>query len=69
MSQQRVADAVGVTNQYVSAIELGKHGLSDKMKISLAEIFCVSSNKIFQLECEYQAERTATLQAQGTSSS
>jgi putative transcriptional regulator len=48
MSQQALADAIGVTRQTVYAIEKGKYSPSLEVAFKIAETFSVSLDKVFQ---------------------
>ena len=49
MTQQELADRVGVTRQTVLAIEKGNYTPSVALALSLAEVFGVSVETLFQL--------------------
>ena len=53
MSQQALADAIGVTRQTVFAIEKGKYSPSLEVAFKIAETFSVTLDKVFQ----YQGQR------------
>jgi putative transcriptional regulator len=48
MTQQALADAVGVTRQTVFAIEKGKYSPSLEVAFKIADVFSVSLDKAFQ---------------------
>ena len=48
MSQQALADAIGVTRQTVFAIEKGKYSPSLEVAFRIAETFSVPLDKVFQ---------------------
>lgn len=50
MSQQQLADKVGVSRQTINAIELEKYVPSATVIMKIAVIFCKSVDNIFQLE-------------------
>jgi len=50
MTQQALADAVGVTRQTVFAIEKGKYSPSLEVAFKIAETFGVTLDKVFQYE-------------------
>jgi putative transcriptional regulator len=54
MTQQQLADKVGVTRQTIIAIEAGKYAPSLPLAFRLARTFGVSVEDVFQ----YQAEDT-----------
>ena len=49
MTQQELADRVGVTRQTILSIEKGKYTPSVALALSLAEIFDTSVETLFQL--------------------
>lgn len=49
MTQQSLADRVGVTRQTILSIEKGKYTPSVALALSLAEVFEVSVETLFQL--------------------
>ena len=49
MTQQELADRVGVTRQTVLSIEKGKYTPSVALALGLAEIFDVSVETLFQM--------------------
>jgi len=49
MTQQELADRVGVTRQTILSIEKGKYTPSVALALCLAEVFGVSVEKLFQL--------------------
>ena len=52
MSQQKLADAVGVTRQTINAIEAGKYLPSLGLAFKIARTFGVSVEEVFQCEDE-----------------
>ena len=52
MTQQELADKLGVTRQTILAIEKGKFNPSTKLALQIAQIFGVSLEEIFYLEGE-----------------
>ena len=48
MTQQELADRIGVTRQTVNAIELGKYSPSLEVAFQIAEVFGVPLDKVFQ---------------------
>lgn len=48
MSQQALADAIGVTRQTVFAIEKGKYSPSLEVAFKIAETFSVTLDEVFQ---------------------
>jgi putative transcriptional regulator len=48
MTQQALADAVGVTRQTVFAIEKSKYSPSLEVAFKIADVFSVSLDKVFQ---------------------
>lgn len=50
MSQQSLADAIGVTRQTVFAIEKGKYSPSLEVAFKIAEAFSVSLDEVFQYQ-------------------
>jgi len=53
MTQQDLADRIGVTRQTVNAIELGKYSPSLEVAFRIAEVFAVPLDRVF----EYGAKR------------
>lgn len=49
MTQQELADRVGVTRQTILSIEKGKYTPSVALALGLAEVFGVSVETLFQL--------------------
>jgi putative transcriptional regulator len=49
MTQQELADRVGVTRQTILSIEKGKYTPSVALALCLAEVFGVSVETLFQL--------------------
>jgi putative transcriptional regulator len=56
MTQQELADKIGVTRQTVNAIELGKYSPSLEVAFRIAAVFRVPLDKVFQ----YDGDRTAS---------
>ena len=52
MTQQELADKVGVTRQTIYAIETGKFNPSVKLALLIAQTFHVSLEEVFYLEGE-----------------
>ena len=50
MSQQALADAIGVTRQTVFAIEKGKYSPSLEVAFKIAETFSVPLDEVFQYQ-------------------
>ena len=48
ITQQELADQIGVTHQTVNAIELGKYSPSLEVAFQIAEVFDVPLDKVFQ---------------------
>jgi putative transcriptional regulator len=48
MTQQALADRIGVTRQTVNAIELGKYSPTLEAAFLIAEVFRVPLEKVFQ---------------------
>jgi len=48
MTQQALADAVGVTRQTVFAIEKSKYSPSLEVAFKIADVFSVNLDKVFQ---------------------
>jgi putative transcriptional regulator len=48
MTQQALADKIGVTRQTVNAIELGKYSPSLDVAFRIATVFGVSLDQVFQ---------------------
>ena len=48
MTQQELADRIGVTRQTVNAIELGKYSPSLEIAFKIAEVFNVPLDEVFQ---------------------
>ena len=56
MTQQELADRIGVTRQTVNAIELGKYSPSLEVAFRIAAVFRVPLDQVFQ----YDRDRTAS---------
>ena len=52
MTQQELAERLGVTRQTILAIEKGKFNPSTKLALQIARIFRISVEEIFYLEGE-----------------
>lgn len=50
MTQQALADRIGVTRQTVNAIELGKYSPTLEVAFRIAAVFGVSIDDVFQFE-------------------
>ena len=50
MTQQQLAERVGVTRQTVNAIELAKYSPSLEMAFRIAEVFDVPLDEVFEYE-------------------
>jgi putative transcriptional regulator len=50
MTQQELADAIGVTRQTVIAIELDKYSPSLEVAFRIARVFAVPLEQVFQYE-------------------
>ena len=50
ITQQQLADSVGVSRQTINAMELGKYVPSTLLALKIARSFETSVEKIFQLE-------------------
>ena len=50
MTQQQLAEAIGVSRQTINAIESGKYGPSTLLSLKISEIFGKTVNEIFMLE-------------------
>lgn len=50
MTQQELADLIGVTRQTVNAIELGKYSPSLEVAFQIAAAFKVPLDQVFQYE-------------------
>jgi len=50
MTQQALADRIGVTRQTVNAIELGKYSPTLEVAFLIAEVFRVPLEKVFQYQ-------------------
>lgn len=48
MTQQQLADLIGVTRQTVNAIELGKYSPSLEVAFRIATVFSVPIDQVFQ---------------------
>ena len=52
MSQQELADVLGVSRQTINAIEKGKFNPSTVLALKISAVFNLSVNDIFELEAE-----------------
>ena len=52
MTQQALADRIGVTRQTVNAIELGKYSPSLEVAFRIAAVFGASLDEVFQHEAK-----------------
>ncbi len=52
MTQQELADRVGVTRQTILSIEGGRYNPSVCLELRLAETFCVAVEVLFEIEGE-----------------
>lgn len=50
ITQQELADRVGVSRQTINAMELGKYIPSTALSLKISEVFGKTVNGIFQLE-------------------
>jgi putative transcriptional regulator len=50
MTQQELADRIGVTRQTVNAIELGKYSPSLEVAFQIAAVFNLPLDQVFQYE-------------------
>jgi len=50
MTQQELADTIGVTRQTVNAIELGKYSPSLEVAFRIADVFGLPLDQVFQYE-------------------
>ena len=57
MSQQALADRIGVTRQTVNAIELGKYSPSLEVAFRIADVFGVALERVFQYGRKDKASR------------
>ena len=54
MTQQELADRIGVTRQTVNAIELGKYSPSLEVAFRIARVFDVPLEEAFSYETHYK---------------
>ena len=52
MTQQHLADKVGVSRQTINSIEAGRYVPSTVLAIKISEVFQTTVNEIFKLEKE-----------------
>jgi putative transcriptional regulator len=57
MTQQELADKIGVTRQTVNAIELGKYSPSLEVAFRIADVFGVPLDQVFQYEMKHGVKR------------
>lgn len=57
MSQQRLAELIGVTRQTVIAIEAGKYSPSLEVAFRIAEVFGVPLEQVFQYQPQQAKQR------------
>ena len=57
MTQQALADRIGVTRQTVNAIELGKYSPSLEVAFRIADVFGVALERVFQYGRKNTASR------------
>jgi putative transcriptional regulator len=57
MTQQQLADRIGVTRQTVIAIEQGRYSPSLEVAFKIARVFGVPLEKVFQYEEEARERR------------
>lgn len=50
MTQQQLAEAIGVSRQTINAIESGKYVPSTLLALKISELFGKTVNEIFRLE-------------------
>ena len=65
MTQQQLAQRIGVTRQTVNAIELGKYSPSLEVAFRIAAVFGVALEEVFQFEAADEYAQTQQ-QAQET---
>lgn len=58
MTQQQLAEAIGVSRQTINAIESGKYVPSTLLSLKISEIFGKTVNEIFMLEESTDKEKT-----------
>ena len=52
MTQQQLAERVGVSRQTINSIEAGRYVPSTVLSIKISEVFTATVNDIFKLETE-----------------
>ena len=57
MTQQQLAEHIGVTRQTVNAIELGKYSPSLEVAFRIADVFGVALEQVFQYEAKRGVKR------------
>jgi putative transcriptional regulator len=65
MTQQQLAERIGVTRQTVNAIELGKYSPSLEVAFRIAAVFSVPLDQVFQYENNQPAARSRSKAAKG----
>jgi putative transcriptional regulator len=63
MTQQALADHVGVTRQTINAIEGGKYSPSLEVALRIARVFGVGVEEVFQYLAADGSEKSADLRA------
>lgn len=56
MTQQELADRVGVTRQTIVSIEKGNYNPSVELALRLAKVFGTSVESLFQLDASEEAQ-------------
>ena len=51
ITQGQLADMTGVSRQTINAIELGKYTPSTVLALKMSQIFNITVNELFSLEC------------------
>ncbi|HEU4619976.1 MAG TPA: helix-turn-helix transcriptional regulator [Gammaproteobacteria bacterium] len=64
MTQQALAERIGVTRQTVNAIELGKYSPSLEMAFRIAQVFGVPLEQVFSYEAGGGADSEALQRAE-----
>jgi putative transcriptional regulator len=57
MTQQELADCIGVTRQTVNAIEAGKYSPSLEVAFRIAKVFALRVDEVFQFETPSRGSR------------
>lgn len=60
ITQQQLAQKIGVSRQTINAMELGKYVPSTMLALRLSEVFGKSVNEIFSLEEDEKQQRPHT---------